>query len=209
MITLCLADNSPVVHLGIQTYFKNSTTIKVAEVVSNFDDLQSKINSSSIDCVVLDAELKGLNSILKIKKLLQEHPKLNVIFFTNVSDTLYAPPSIKSGVKGYVSKNIELSELESTIIRVNNGESVFSTEVRKAIDILNKTKKSERLFKKLSTREIEVLRYFSEGRKNKEVAKILGLDEKTISTYKLRLLQKLSVTNLLDLINKAKQLEII
>ena len=75
--------------------------------------------------------------------------------------------------------------------------------------ILNKTKKSERLFKKLSTREIEVLRYFSEGRKNKEVAKILGLDEKTISTYKLRLLQKLSVTNLLDLINKAKQLEII
>ena len=112
-------------------------------------------------------------------------------------------------MKGYVSKNIELSELESAIIRVNNGELVFSSEVRKAIEILNKTKKSERLFKKLSTREIEVLRYFSEGRKNKEVAKILGLDEKTISTYKLRLLQKLSVTNLLDLINKAKQLEII
>jgi len=209
MITLCLADNSPVVHLGIQTYFKNSSTIKIAEVVSNFEDLLSKIATTSIDCVVIDAELEGLNSVLKIKKLLQEHPNLNVIFFTNVSDTLYAPPAIKSGVKGYVSKNIALNELESTIIKVNNGEYVFSTEVRKAIEILNKTKKSERLFKKLSTREIEVLRYFSEGRKNKEVAKILGLDEKTISTYKLRLLQKLSVTNLLDLINKAKQLEII
>ncbi|MES2863516.1 MAG: response regulator transcription factor [Bacteroidota bacterium] len=209
MITVCLADNSPVVHLGIKTYFKNSPTIKIEEIVSNYDDLLRKIEASPVDCLILDAELSGLNSILKIKKLLQETPKLNVIFFTNVSDTLYAPPAIKSGVKGYVSKNIELDELENAIIRVNNGEYVFSSEVRKAIEILNKTKKSERLFKKLSTREIEVLRYFSEGRKNKEVAKILGLDEKTISTYKLRLLQKLSVTNLLDLINKAKQLEII
>ena len=41
MIALCLADNSPVVHLGIQTYFKDSTTIKIADVVSNFDELQS------------------------------------------------------------------------------------------------------------------------------------------------------------------------
>ncbi|NHM01799.1 response regulator transcription factor [Flavobacterium difficile] len=209
MITLCLADNSPVVHLGIQTYFKNSATIKVTDVVSNFDDLLAKIETGSINCVVLDAELSGLNSILKIKKIMQEHSKLHVIFYSNVSDTLYAPPAIKCGVKAYVSKNITLAELENTIIRVNNGEYVFSSEVRKAIEILNKTKKSDRLFKKLSTREIEVLRYFSDGKKNKEVAKILGLDEKTISTYKLRLLQKLSVTNLLDLINKAKQLEII
>ena len=69
MVALCLADNSPVVHLGIQTYFKDSSSIKIVEVVSNFDELQSKIDTSSIDCVVLDAELKGLNSVLKIKKL--------------------------------------------------------------------------------------------------------------------------------------------
>lgn len=209
MITVCLADNSPVVHLGVQTYFNNNANIKITEVVSDFDQLASKITANLVDCVVLDVELEGLNSILKIKSLLIDYPNLNVIFYSNVSDTLYAPPAIKAGVKGYVSKNIPLAELESTIIKVSNGELIFSAEVKKAIEILTKTKKSERLYKKLSTREIEVLRYFSEGKKNKEVAKILGLDEKTISTYKLRLLQKLSVTNLLDLINKAKQLEII
>ena len=73
----------------------------------------------------------------------------------------------------------------------------------------SKGKKSERLFKKLSTREIEVLRYLNDGKKNKEVAQILGLDEKTISTYKLRLLAKLNVTNLVDLLKKAKDLEVI
>jgi DNA-binding NarL/FixJ family response regulator len=67
----------------------------------------------------------------------------------------------------------------------------------------------ERLFKKVSNREIEVLRYLNNGKKNKEIAQILGIDEKTISTYKLRLLSKLNVTNLVDLLKKAKDLEII
>jgi DNA-binding NarL/FixJ family response regulator len=65
------------------------------------------------------------------------------------------------------------------------------------------------LYKKLSNREIEVLRYLSSGKKNKEIAHLLGIDEKTISTYKLRLLTKLNVTNLVDLLQKAKDLEII
>jgi DNA-binding NarL/FixJ family response regulator len=70
-------------------------------------------------------------------------------------------------------------------------------------------KKVTRLFKKVSNREIEVLRYLNNGKKNKEIAQILGIDEKTISTYKLRLLSKLNVTNLVDLLKKAKDLEII
>ena len=61
---------------------------------------------------------------------------------------------------------------------------------------LVKAKKIGRLFKKLSTREIEVLRYLNDGKKNKEVAQILGLDEKQLVLYKLRLLAKLDVTNL-------------
>ena len=77
------------------------------------------------------------------------------------------------------------------------------------ISLLNKGKKSERLYRKLSSREIEVLRYLSEGKKNKEIAKLLDLNEKTISTYKLRLLTKLHVTNLVDLVNKAKTLDIV
>jgi DNA-binding NarL/FixJ family response regulator len=54
-----------------------------------------------------------------------------------------------------------------------------------------------------------VLRFLSDGKKNNEIAKILALNEKTISTYKLRLLTKLNVTNLVDLVNKAKTLEIV
>ena len=61
----------------------------------------------------------------------------------------------------------------------------------------------------MSNRELEVLRYLADGKKNKEIAAILKLDEKTVSTYKLRLLAKLHVTNLIDLVNKSKMLNVV
>ena len=86
---------------------------------------------------------------------------------------------------------------------------MFSENVKRKLALIAKLSKSERLYRKLSSREIEVLRYLSDGKKNNEIAKILNLNEKTISTYKLRLLTKLNVTNLLDLVNKAKTLDIV
>ena len=138
-----------------------------------------------------------------------DFPESKIILFTKVSEQMYGPTAIKTGVSAYVSKNSSLKELEDTILKVVEGNIIFSETVRKSMEILSKGKKSERLFKKLSTREIEVLRYLNDGKKNKEIAQILGLDEKTISTYKLRLLAKLNVTNLVDLLKKAKDLDII
>jgi DNA-binding CsgD family transcriptional regulator len=65
------------------------------------------------------------------------------------------------------------------------------------------------MYRKLSNREVEVLRLLSNGKKNSEISKILGLNEKTISTYKLRLLKKLNVSNLVDLVNKANNLVLV
>ena len=81
--------------------------------------------------------------------------------------------------------------------------------IKKNLALIAKQNKNERLYRKLSNREVEVLRYLSDGKKNHEIADILKLNEKTISTYKLRLLTKLNVTNLVDLVNKAKSLEIV
>ena len=209
MISICIADNSPVVHQGIKSYFALSKEININEHVKTFGELQTSLKKSEINLVIIDVELDELTSILLLKSLVNENPNVKFVIYTHVAESLYAPPAIKFGVKGYVSKNIELSELEKVVLNVANGASVYSEEVKAAIAFIKKTKKEDRLFKKLSSREIEVLKHFNDGKKNKEVAKILNLDEKTISTYKLRLLQKLNVTNLVDLLKKAKDLHII
>ncbi len=90
-----------------------------------------------------------------------------------------------------------------------NSQLIINETVKKNLALIAKQNKSERLYRKLSNREVEVLRYLSDGKKNNEISKILGLNEKTISTYKLRLLAKLNVTNLVDLLKKAKDLDVI
>jgi len=94
-------------------------------------------------------------------------------------------------------------------MKVHQGTIVLSDAIKRNLALIAKQNKSERLYRKLSNREIEVLRYLSDGKKNNEISKILNLNEKTVSTYKLRLLTKLNVTNLVDLVNKAKTLEIV
>ena len=209
MIKICIADSLPVVSQGLQSYFQGNTRMEVVASAKNLESLLNVLNNKRCDMLLLDVELEGLSSIRDIKSLLKDFPETKIVLFTTVSEQMYAPTAIKAGVSAYVSKRNDLKELEGTIAKVSEGKVVFSETVKKSIEMLSKGKKSERLFKKLSTREIEVLRYLNDGKKNKEVAQILGLDEKTISTYKLRLLAKLNVTNLVDLLKKAKDLDVI
>lgn len=209
MIKICIADSIPVVIQGLQSYFQGSSKMEVVASAKSLESLLSILNSKRCDIAIVDVELDGLSSIRDIKSILKDFPETKIVLFTNVSEQMYAPTAIKAGVAAYVSKKSSLKELESALTKVSEGKIVFSDTVKKTIDILSKGKKSERLFKKLSTREIEVLRYLNDGKKNKEIAQILGLDEKTISTYKLRLLAKLNVTNLVDLLKKAKDLDVI
>jgi len=209
MIKICVADNHPVVIQGIKSYFETNTHIDVVASATNLENLVNLLQDKTIDIVVLDLELLGISSIRDIKGLVKDFSDSKIILFTAVSEKMYEPTAVKAGVSSYIMKTATLKELESVISKVAQGQTVISEDVKKAIELLSKGKKADRLFKKLSTREVEVLRYLNDGKKNKEVAEILGLDEKTISTYKLRLLAKLNVTNLVDLLNKAKSLDII
>ena len=209
MIKIGIADSLPVVVHGLQSYFHGNTKMEVIASAKNLESLLSLLKSKRCDILLLDVELDGLSSIRDIKSLLKDFPEIKIVLFTNVSEQMYAPTAIKAGVSAYVSKKSDLKDLEATLTKVTEGKVVFSETVKKSIEMLSKGKKSERLFKKLSTREIEVLRYLNDGKKNKEVAQILGLAEKPLSTYNMHLLAKLNVTNIVNLLKKAKDLDVI
>ena len=209
MIKVCLADNYPVVHFGVKSYFKEHADIAIVANVGNFSMVKDVLYTKEIDVLVLDLDLDGLSSIYELKAIIKNYTKTKIIVFSSYSEQIYAPNAIKAGVAGYVHKSAKLETLGTTIIRVHQGLVMLSESLKKNLALIAKQNKSERLYRKLSNREIEVLRYLSNGKKNNEISSILGLNEKTISTYKLRLLTKLNVTNLVDLVNKAKTLEIV
>jgi len=209
MIRVCLADNHPIVHYGIKSFFKDNSEIQIVGQVENYNDLEEVLSKKTVDIIILDLDLEGLSSINLVKGLVKEYPASKILIYTNLSEQIYAPNALKAGVSAYVHKTAKLETLASAVTKVNAGSIVFSDTVKRNLALIGKRNKSERLYRKLSTREIEVLRYLSDGKKNKEIAQILDLNEKTVSTYKLRLLTKLNVTNLVDLVNKAKTLDIV
>ena len=209
MINVCLADNFPVVHYGVKSYFKDHAEISIVSNVGNFFMIADALKNKPIDVLILDLELDGLTSIYEIKAIIKNNPSTKVIIFTSLSEQIYAPNAIKSGVSGFVHKTAKLETLGITIGKVYQGTVVLSDSIKRNLALIAKQNKSERLYRKLSNREIEVLRYLSDGKKNNEISKILNLNEKTVSTYKLRLLTKLNFTNLVDLVQKAKTLEIV
>lgn len=209
MIKVCVADNYPVVHFGIKSYLKDHKDISIVANIGNFSMLNDILLEKEIDVLLLDLELEGLSSIITIKSIVKNFPNTKIIIYSGLPEQIYAPNVIKAGAAGFVHKNEKLGTLADAIIKAHEGKIVMNEEIKKSFALLAKKSKNDRLYRKLSNREVEVLRYLSDGKKNHEIATILKLNEKTISTYKLRLLTKLNVTNLVDLVNKAKTLEIV
>ena len=207
MVKIAVADNYPVVHFGLNSFFKDNTAIKIVANLYQLIDVYDYLKTNPVDVLLIDLNLTGLDSVLELKNCIKEFPATKILIYSDYSEKMFAPNSIKVGALGYVHKSDKLEFLSNAIQRVNHGETVLKESIRRSLTILNNTPKSERSHRKLSTRELEVLRYLSDGKKNAEIAVLLGLNEKTVSTYKMRLQIKLNVTNLLDLVNKAKTLE--
>jgi two-component system response regulator EvgA len=107
-----------------------------------------------------------------------------------------------SGAAGYVCKQEDLSELLSAIKAVLAGYNYFPSQ---AIKHNQSTDTELQLFRHVNDRELMVLQLFAQGRSNKEIAKGMFLSSKTVSTYKKRLMHKLQVSTLVDLIEIAKR----
>lgn len=207
MIKICVADNNPVIYQGIKSYLKDSVDFDVIGHVTSLEELHELLDDKVVHIVILDIELNGLSSIRDLKILTKDFSNAKFFIFSNVSEVLYANNAIKVGARGYQEKNASMKDFLAAVKSVSMGNIYVSDAVKKLTQ--NESKNTERLHKKLSTREMEVLKYLADGKKNKEIAKTLGLDEKTISTYKLRLLHKLNVTNLIDLVNKARTFQLV
>lgn len=209
MINVCLAHNYPIVHYGVNSYFNNHIDISIIANAKTIDTVFEILNTIEIDVLILDLELEGLLSFFVVKSILRKFPKTKIIIYTSLSEEVYSLIALKAGVSGFICKNETIETLEVSIVKASRREVILKEGGKKSFALIAKQAKSERLYRKLSNRELVVLLYFSKGRKSHQIAEILKLSPKTVSTYKLRLLKKLNVTNLIDMIDKAKKLEIV
>lgn len=208
MVKLLVADQYPILRKGLELVFADSRDIKIVSTVADGEAIFDALKEFSIDILMCDIDLPKLNGISVLRRLRKEHPNIKAIIFSGQQEDVYAISTIKAGADGFISKTTDLPTLRDAIMKVHLGGVYLSPDLSKKIALGKSSGKKGSYFKKLSTREVEVLKLLSSGKRNKEIAEELSINEKTVSTYKARLMKKLNVTNLIDLVNQAKNLNL-
>lgn len=208
MIKLLVADSHPIIRKGLELLFITSPHIQVIGGVENGEAIFDFLKEHRVDIILSEIDLPKLNGITALRRLKREYPEVKTIMFSSQPEEIYAINTIKAGADGYLNKSANIITLKEAILKVHDGGTYLSNDIAQQMTMGRRVTRSGSVYKKLSTREIEVLKLLSSGRKNKEVANELNINEKTVSTYKARLMKKLNVTNIVDLISRAKLLEL-
>lgn len=208
MIKVLIADNHPIIRMGVRSVLESAGGFQVVDDVATTAELFEKLEKLTPDVVMLEMDIPEINGIAALRKIKKNFPDVKVLMYSAQSEDVYALSSIRAGAFGYLAKTSELEYIISAVKKVAEGNMFITNELAQRLAFDEGTQKPRRFFRKLSTREVEVLKLLASGKRNKDVAIGLNLNEKTVSTYKARLMKKLNVDNMVDLLQQAKALEL-
>lgn len=204
MVKILIVDNHPIVREGLKLFLSTIADFKVVGDIGSGIEIFDFVRKNPVDLIISEVDLPELNGITALRAIKKEHKDINILMFSHQPEEIYAISTLKAGSSGYLSKRADISNIVDAINTIQQGQVYLSEKMDKHYKYNDTSKSSARQFKKLSTREVEVLKLLSIGKKNKEIAQELDINEKTVSTYKARLYKKLNVNNIVDLIHQAK-----
>lgn len=202
MHSVFIVDDHPVIRLAVRMLLENQNYRIVGESDNGVDAMQM-IRETRPDLVILDISIPKLDGLEVLSRFQAMALPAKVLILTAQSPALFAIRCMHSGAAGYVCKQEELGELLSAIKAVLSGYNYFPSQAMNTGQEL--AENGIDLFRHVNDRELMVLQLFAQGKSNKEIAKGMFLSNKTVSTYKKRLMQKLQVTTLVELIDVAKR----
>jgi DNA-binding NarL/FixJ family response regulator len=195
LIKLIYIDNHSISRKGFKSIFKESREIEIIGSFKDFDKAKETLNKKIAEIVIITINQKYLNSVCLIKKIMEIDSSINLLVFGDYNHNNKIK-YIKSGAKGFISKEAGIRELKNAIYNLGVGK-FYNSEYKK----FNKNKSKNTFSKKqknLSKREKEVLKYLFKGERNKLIADRLKINPKTVNTYKTRALSKLRVKELIN-----------
>lgn len=199
MYTVLIIDDHPAIGFALKILLEKESEFCV--VTSSGDRLLSQIRELDPDVVILDIELYNSDGLAALPRIKQISPHTRVLMLTAQPAALYAQRAREAGADGFVGKLVPLNTVVSLCQLMLAGYQCFPSSVYQTrFD----SRDTQALLARFSDRELTVLRQLRAGKSNKEIAAALTLSNKTISTYKARLLEKSGVDNievLYDLLN--------
>jgi DNA-binding NarL/FixJ family response regulator len=203
-IRLLIADDHAMVRAGLRRILTEQSDVKVVGEAASAEELLRKVTELEVDVALLDVTMPG-PGILEVLRLLQEKaPHVRPLVLSMHPEEQYAQRVIRAGAAGYVTKDQPPDRLLEAVRKAAGGGHFVSPRLAEALAAALTSGQTEATpVSALSDREFEVLRLIGSGRSVKKIAAELGLSPKTISTYRVRLMEKLNLKSTAELIRFA------
>ncbi|SEJ50581.1 DNA-binding response regulator, NarL/FixJ family, contains REC and HTH domains [Dyadobacter sp. SG02] len=161
---------------------------------------------NDIRVVITEVKIEGLVSPEIIKLLKSVKPGISILFYSGMSERIFALPALRAGAEGFVMKRAKPDELAKAIAMVGAGGKYMSVELQASLITMIDTdhqKDGLESLERLSHRERAIMTHVVQGKTTKEIAFMFNLKCNTVSTYKKRIYKKMNVTDTFELAQKA------
>jgi two-component system, NarL family, invasion response regulator UvrY len=195
MIEVLIADDHPVVRQGIKRILAEEADMRLVAEASTGQQLIEILDKTHCDVVLLDIGMPGRGGLDTLAELRRNFPKLPVLILSCYPEDQFGPRVLKSGAAGYMSKETACDELIHAIRKVCRGGKYVSRTLAEKIASDLAADQALPPHEKLSDREFQVMCMIASGKPVGQIAKELCLSQKTISTHRSRILDKMALQN--------------
>jgi two-component system, NarL family, invasion response regulator UvrY len=204
MIKVIVVDDHPVVRRGLRQIIEDELDMEVAGEAKNAEECFALVRKTDCTMVLLDITLPDRNGFDVLKQLRYEHPGLPVLILSIHQEELYGLRLIKAGASGYLMKEGAPDELVRAIRKVNSGGKYVSAALAEKL-VSRPGVLDQPPHENLSNREFQILCMIAQGKSLKSIADELCVGEKTVSTYRSRIMEKMKMSSNYDLICYASE----
>lgn len=203
MINVMLADDHTLLREGLRRLLEQAADIRVGGEAGNGNEALDLLAKGQWDLLVLDMSMPGRDGVDLIRHIKNSHPDVPILVLTMHGEQQYAVQAIKAGAAGYLTKDSASEELVQAVRKVAGGGRYLSQSLAESIAFDRYGHAESLPHALLSDRELSVFRHLASGMNNSDIAQLLFVSVKTVSTYKSRILIKLHLRNQADLVRYA------
>lgn len=202
MIRMVIADDHAIVRGGIRQIMSTTDDIVVVAEAASTDEALASIRTGNVDMLLLDISLPGLGGLDLLKLLQVEAPTLPVLVLSMHNEGQIVQRALKAGAQGYITKDSEPAVLLDGVRKVASGGKFIDPALVESV-VFTSSDTDAHPKAVLSEREYQILQLIVSGKALGDIADQLHLSPKTVSTHKMRTMQKLGVSNNPDLVRYA------
>jgi DNA-binding NarL/FixJ family response regulator len=204
MIRIIIADDHAIVRGGLKQIFALTRDIVVVSEAAQSSEVLDQWRQIPCDLLLLDLTMPGTSGVDLICRLHEDKPVLPILVLSMHNEGQIVARALRAGAAGYVTKDSEPEILLAAVRKVAAGGRYIDPALVENM-IFNVGGSSELPHDSLSERELQVLKMIASGGPLGEIAERLHLSPKTVSTHKMRLMQKLGIDNNADLVRYASK----